>query len=341
MTRIARILHISDLHFVKELTQEGRAFSRLRAQSHSFYKIEHLAAHIREMENVQGPFDLVLATGDLSTNGLCGSLATVLEYLDKDTLYRGSPARLMTKGLRAGEGRRLLLPGNHDRFTRDWIPIQRQSDKFEKVLKTPNRYPYVVGFRPRGLADARNIPALLFFVFDSTPSVAARMWPAKRIARGRIENEECRWIVDTALALRENGRVESIDGTPIRIDFDNCVRIAVLHHHPFDEGFTSLMENNAKFVEYCFRGGIDVVLFGHDHKEFYKARFSDQPLDVPSTGSPIHWITFLCCPSASEYSSDNGFYTLDVSDTGYTFQLYKWQQSQFVGDDPVSVRFSR
>jgi len=33
---------------------------------------------------------------------------------------------------------------------------------------------------------------------------------------------------------------------------------------------------------------------------------------------------FFCCPSASEYSSENGFYTFEFDESSIQFCFYKW-----------------
>jgi hypothetical protein len=114
-------------------------------------------------------------------------------------------------------------------------------------------------------------------------------------------------------------------GNQLVVNYSNCVRIALLHHHPFDRRSTTLMENNEAFVHYCVRAGMHLVLFGHDHKEFWVPRFGRCDL----TGNANHQTLFFCCPSASEYRSEQGFYSFDLDRVGFNFTFYKWRDRHF------------
>jgi hypothetical protein len=116
---------------------------------------------------------------------------------------------------------------NHDRFARDWIPTQEPGDLFEAALGTPIQYPYVVGYRRPDLSNSPQEPALLLFVFDSTPSMITRMSPLNRIARGCIETAECRWLVDCVKHLETSRVVTGLNGEPVSIDYEQCARVAV------------------------------------------------------------------------------------------------------------------
>jgi hypothetical protein len=79
------------------------------------------------------------------------------------------------------------------------------------------------------------VPAILFFVFDSTPSVFANLRFWQKTAGGRLEHGELDALFDAARHISENGVVNSIDGGTLNVRYSNCVRAAVLHHHPLDE----------------------------------------------------------------------------------------------------------
>jgi 3',5'-cyclic AMP phosphodiesterase CpdA len=75
-----------------------------------------LARKIREIERHQGKFDLLLATGDLVTDGSSEAFGWCLDYLQNDEVRGGDASRAATRGLGFDPDRRILLPGNHDRF---------------------------------------------------------------------------------------------------------------------------------------------------------------------------------------------------------------------------------
>jgi 3',5'-cyclic AMP phosphodiesterase CpdA len=333
MERIAKLVQASDFHFVPRLTHEKRAFyeRHLRAGCHSFSKLVGLAREVDALQFQDGKYDALLMTGDLSTDGSPDSFTTGLSYIQGKVLAAGRPALALTLGLDATPNRRLLLPGNHDRWDRSWFGFQRQGAVFENVLKLdlprPN-YPYVKGLRSENLPNASEQPAVLFFVFDSTPGVLARFWPWDRLARGRIDEGARDHFFKIARDINQagsSGVVSDFLGNPLNVTYSNCVRIALLHHHPFDRRSTTLMENNEEFVDVCVRAGMHLVLFGHDHKEFWVPKHGRSVI----TGDNNHQTIFFCCPSASEYRSEQGFYSFDLDCGGFRFTFYKWKDRQF------------
>jgi 3',5'-cyclic AMP phosphodiesterase CpdA len=81
------------------------------------------------VERADGEFDLMLATGDLSTDGSHKSIMNALDFMREGELRDGG-SRAVTRGLNAGKTRRILLPGNHDRFTRAWVGFQKPGTFF-------------------------------------------------------------------------------------------------------------------------------------------------------------------------------------------------------------------
>src|SRR5437867_11482140 len=101
MSDIATVLHISDLHFVEDLETEGRRW-RTRAflaKSHSFGKLRALNKALYELEKAGRMYDLVLATGDLTTDGSKEAFRTALEFIEQAKISRGDLARLVAYGL--------------------------------------------------------------------------------------------------------------------------------------------------------------------------------------------------------------------------------------------------
>lgn len=325
MSGFARVIHLSDFHFGRKLNQNGRAFHQevflfAKAKPHAYDKLTSLGRKVHEIQLQQGEFDVLLGTGDLSTDGSETALKLCLSFI-QDRLV-GDEMRSELRGLGVNAERRILVPGNHDRFDRAWIGFQKPGKAFETLLETRTPYPYVVGCRRSGTPNVPENPAVLFFVFDSTPSRHANLSPWNRIARGRLSDGDCESFVEKVQELTPSGIVAALDGSELNVNYANCVRIAVLHHHPLDDNSTTLMENSELFMKNCVKLGMHLVLFGHDHREFWHLRegFAQPTNDLG------HHTLFFCCPSASEYSSKNGFYTFDLDTTGFLFDFYKWDE---------------
>ncbi len=345
MPRYATLLQFSDLHVVRHLTIDPRGWSAqaiyaLKAKPHSFPRLDAFSASVTTLKAAR-PIDVMVGTGDLTTSGDEPALDTVRRFIDDAKVYQGSAGRFAVDGLdRKGAGR-LLLPGNHDRYNRSWLPGQTHSDRFERVLNTPKQYPYVVGFSPQVPGG----PTFLFFVFDSTPSMSVtysllqpfmprRFKPWQITARGRIDDSECRELIRLSQDVSRSGTVTGLHGETLHVDFDRAVRVAVLHHHPFDDNPTTLMENSELFLDSCVEAGIDIVLFGHDHRAFF--RF----ITVPAGRMYL-----FCCPSTTEYSAQNGFYVFDFyrdgGTVGFNFELHEWNGTAFARTEHHYERLAR
>jgi hypothetical protein len=314
MTEFATLLQLSDFHFSPNLTQEGRAWYKepflfAKAKPHDINKLRSLSRAIQKTK----PIDVLLATGDLSTDGSPLSLANCLEFIGTTTeITRGERNTPVVTGLGVDASRRILLPGNHDRFDRSWVGFQTLGAAFERRMQTLTKNPYVVGYRRPGVDNSPDEPALLIFVFDSTPAgLFGFTWPWHNIARGRLEGGVNDRFLRKAREIAEKNKVSAIDGTILDVRYSNCVRVAALHHHPIDDNPNTLMENSKEFIDCCLQTGMHVVLFGHKHLEFWGTCFGKSEI----TGTRRHKMTLFCCPSASEYSSESGFFLFDFSKT--------------------------
>jgi len=347
MTRIATLLHISDLHFTQNLTEKGRQHwvKMCGVKSHAFGKIDALSKKVDELRSIgKGP-DIILATGDISTDGSEEALSTALEFIESDAVYRSTPKRLATKGLGASKTQRIVIPGNHDRYAGSWLPLQKPSALLEKVFGTPDKYPYAVGYRRAEAMSDPQEPAIIFFVFDSTASELASFTksytPWYRIARGRVEDAECGWLIEKSNEIAQKGQVQGLDGNLIPVNYGNTIRIAVLHHHPVDvpgkkpNDVLTLMENNKSFVNACYEAGVDLILFGHQHVAYRNLVHS-------AHHSQAHPIFFFCCPSTSEFSErDSGFYLIHFDTEGFNLSPYIWTGRSFYEDDPTAYSYQR
>jgi 3',5'-cyclic AMP phosphodiesterase CpdA len=320
--------------------EEGRSLAIKGPKTHAYAKIDALSAAVFEIEEVRNkPIDIVVVTGDVTTDGSKESLETALEFIQHDDIYRYLPARRVLRGLGADLSSRIIVPGNHDRYSgRLWpIPQQTPGQSLEEVFESPTHYPYAQGFSFASsdeLDGDQNEKAIIFFVFDSTMVQPDRRDFYNKIARGRIELGECNRLRELATEIRKTQVVPASDGTALSVDYDKATKIVVLHHHPIlpdpitDGRLTlitrirrklqsklTLMENSDEFVQACCDAKVDFVLFGHQHKEYETAR---------EAGG--HIVRFHCCPSTSEFSeTQNGFNVIDIHSEGrYDNEFHRW-----------------
>ncbi|MBD0369707.1 MAG: metallophosphoesterase [Pyrinomonadaceae bacterium] len=346
------LAQISDLHFIGKLTEKGRThyLKQFGTKSHAFNKVDALSRAFRLIQHPRWgkPIEVLMATGDISTDGSTKALYTALTFIECQAItdVNGKP---LATGLNKQHHQRLVLPGNHDRYTATWLPKQVSSKELENIFSTPVKYPYVRGYRPSGSTN-KSDPTLLFIVFDSTldPTDPAFAW--NRVARGRVEETECQGMLDALNNIKSTREVESIDGGKLEVNYDKTFRIVLLHHHPKRHGrglraavkhATSKMENARLFIRYCFDAHIDLILFGHQHKEYYDII---SPTATPDWSPPsdAHDIYYFCCLSTSEYSeTDNGFYLIDFYKNEFRVTPYHWTGASFIDQAFISRPYTR
>nr|QEO74111.1 hypothetical protein [uncultured bacterium] len=364
-----RLLHVSDFHLVEDIREPGSTKWRpLGAPTHSYETVRNLARVVR---NLNPDYDLVLATGDLTTDGSREAFETARQFIQSGSLSGGKSMRIATFGLSAGVGRRILLPGNHDRFGNELLAGQRSSSVFEEMLDTHKGYPYVVGFRPPNW-DSTAL-TILFFVFDSNlhevPAFTDAPGRLHSIAQGIVELEEIDSGFDElAKKVAVSGQVEGLRGEMLKIDIGNTIRVAVLHHHPFisaeeerearknlsiwrnpvksfkqargkyDASLVA-MRNSEAFLRGCFRAGIQLILFGHQHDPYYRpvCRVDGANKMITHFGEMPSVIHGFCCASALEHTEqENGFYVLDFFENRqlvvdfYSSKRSKGQSGEFL-----------
>ena len=182
-----RLVHISDLHFVANPFERGSKF-RARswlAKSHSGDKASLLAESLLTL----GEVDVLLATGDLTTDGSAEALQTVRAYL-RETKLAGTANRRQTYPITAlGSVARttLVVPGNHDRFGGSRMPTQRDSFGFNDIFGEDDLYPHV-----EYVGDYKRRPVVIFLVNSvPMPDLVEQftiMRRPMRIAGGKVTN---------------------------------------------------------------------------------------------------------------------------------------------------------
>jgi 3',5'-cyclic AMP phosphodiesterase CpdA len=347
-----RLLHISDLHLVEDITELGRSMRRpFGAATHNFNTARHLGLAV---SGLKPAFDMVLATGDLTTDGRRASFETLLHYIQGGSVTGENPMRIAAFGLNAKKSRRLLIPGNHDRYEGAAVTGQRLSVLFEEVLGTPVNYPYVVGYRPPAKEEEKDSLTLLFFVFDSSlpegrESSDVEGW-ARAISRGYIGKEEvAKAFTELAKKVATQGNVLGLNREVLDLNPEHTIRIATLHHHPVVtakadverahreqslwrrfsrdplgelrlvkksiESSLMMMDGADEFLRGCFDAGIQLLLFGHQHLPYHRLIVPEDRRVVASPFGDANAIHAFCCPSTMEYSApNNGFYVFDFFD---------------------------
>lgn len=354
MADIASLLYVSDLHFFQQLSFKGGrnwALKNFAVKSHSVAKARVFARKIYTHRVSAGNEDILIATGDISTDGTSRSLEIAREFIEKSSIYEHG--RLVSGGLAAHRGQRIIVAGNHDRYGDWFLPYESQTNRnLESVFHIRDQYPYVVGFRrPAQRADA-NLPTILFYVFDSTVTgdIARSLNPQKRIARGIVTYQDCEWLESMPDILRRAKSVPDLGGETLAIDYENTIRVALLHHHPvikqknsifqfFNKSSWSIMENADRFVDTCFKAEVDLVLFGHEHENHNEPQ---QREIIETNGTRVHSIRFVCCPSTTEYSEKkNGYYTIDFNANEYHMTLNEWNGTAFVKSRDYNQPYNR
>lgn len=343
MAEISSLLQVSDLHLYKKITFEGGRHWGLRAfgvKGHRHTKLFAFGKTILQDRLANNVEDIIIATGDISTDGTVVGLKLAKSFFDRSMIHENG--RLACYGLGRPNQRRLIIPGNHDRYGDYFLPYESATNRsLEEIFELRDEYPYAVGYRREETRGNHRAPTLLFFVFDSTLTreAAESPNPIRRVARGLVTPEDCDWLRNIGKLLRSQDYVPDFGGQHLQFQYENTIRIALLHHHPvrkkkrglsqlFDNNSWSIMENASAFVDACFNAEIDLVLFGHEHENYNE---QEQREITDSKGvRRAHTIRFVCCPSTAEYSEPKtGFYRIDFDAAEYRMTHHEWQGTAY------------
>lgn|GEM_PF-2173514 len=340
MTPAIRLFHISDLHIIEDLFTSGGMF-RARskgAKSHSKKRAGQLATTIKMLRQDS---DVLIVSGDLTTDGSPGAIESAEDYLSSASIKE--PGGGWLAGLDWPLGRRVIIPGNHDRYGGSIVPGQRPSDAFETQLGLPNSYPYTRVLVQPAVPDV----AVAIFVIDSCPPRETqrqyRRWRPGLIAGGYVPPDASADLVAQATALDRERTGVGVDGAKISVRDRDVVRIAVVHHHAVDNPahkrtmfkrakhwvFPERMAGSNEFIAACVQAGIQLVLFGHKHECFLVPVPTEQLTERSNyqqyafEAAPHVW--FACCPSTTQYKTSNapGFFEIEVSSQEIVLKLYE------------------
>jgi hypothetical protein len=354
-----RLLHVSDLHIVDDIASKGgREKIPFGVPTHSVDRASTVATAVR---GLTPRYDLLIATGDLTAGGGRASFETVLQYLQQGAVTGENPMRIATQGLSATPSQRILLPGNHDRYANKVVLGQRLNSLFEDVLQTHRGYPYWVGYRPHREVDNPKALTLLFVVFDSTlpegrEGIAPNDW-AGAVAQGEVRAAELDEALELLNGLLEpdEKKIARLGGGEMTFDPANTIRIALLHHHPVEKAVLPPETDVAKrsvfetvgdflasplraksklekrlmamsgsdvFLRGCFRCGVQLVLFGHQHYPYQRLiRFTGANDFKSPFGVSRPYIRAFCCPTTLQYDAPAyGFYVFDFP----TASAFEW-----------------
>ncbi|MEM9655613.1 MAG: metallophosphoesterase [Actinomycetota bacterium] len=346
------LVHISDLHLVEDLYTTGGTFkSRSKgAKSHSRGIIAALSSTLGSFRERDS---LLIVSGDVTTDGASGSLRSAKAYLDQ-TQYSTPDRQYPIPCLGWPQDRRIVVPGNHDRYDGRWFPRQVESVAFEAALELPSYYPFVRVHVP---PDDPTF-AVAFFVLNSVPSgdIQERYPRHKRpgvIAGGYVPDAMRSQLVLQSEGLSDTGRAIDLGGQEVNISGRTLVKVAIVHHHPVPNPNTDTRAwrhpvrtlKNAVFAETIAEGeallkalwfaGVQLVLFGHKHQAFQSYIdvhpndfYADRNVDMPDWNR----MWFACCPSTSQYDQAKpGFYAIEVGKTCARLRQFSLQSR----DDPV------
>lgn len=312
---IATIVHISDLHFRNKFTTDESRFKKLLANlpllkgtyAHSYQAARSLANRVnkilKDKKQNRVPVGVVF-TGDLTSSGEEGEFQVGTTFL-RGSIWTGTGQ----VGLNLGEDRSEIefnstpvlfsIPGNHDIWKRN------HPDKLAAYL---NFFP---GPFPKIWKIETQSRTIFLHGLDSNQNTLLK----HKLARGRLRHEQ----LDELDNRLEMLRMSQIGKDPIHI---------VFLHHPLivagEKSWDPTMElDDCQIIAKRLKqSGVDLVLSGHVHQEFYVSEEWDMP---------HHAIA----GTATQMFSDRNFLLLDIYDRKICLQVYEYSKEtlQFVPNE--------
>lgn len=340
-----RIVHLSDLHIHEPLSSKGRRLI-LGQKSHVF---NHLAAARRAIlkENVLNPSlqTTYCVTGDITTNASTEAFRLGRSFLRDIEVVSNGVKHTVGLGATSSGYETVVVPGNHDRYWKvqlgyDGVSFEQAfhgligimpgsaDQPFERLPSGAKYMPHIRVVRCGG----SNSVACVFFCIDSNDlTPLEKLNPLTKIACGRVSEESLSWLRSSVSKLNSDNQVVDCFGATESLVECRVLKILVLHHHPIVpegekySGRTVLLNNDAvKSIASIL--GIDMVVFGHEHRAFVSAK-----LDGAMTTSPL----YFCAPSLSVFGAEepNGFALIDVSDRTILWRLFRENDGVFLEAD--------
>lgn len=232
--RLARLLHVSDLHLatstpldVLETTLDWRFPPGLYA----------LALEVAAMAtSMSRHLDAILVTGDLTHHGTWPELAQAAAFVNAEPL----PTRPTLKGAKLETA---LLPGNHDRY------LNARGRPGNRLFDTYFRDHWDA---PRGVQTGELIEDTLAVVCaDFCLPEDTKLGPRKRAGRGRVRPEIIEELTEQTDRVRKTHAVFWASHFPPGDDLPSDL----------------LLEDWELLVKAANDNGVDYILAGHIHEE--------------------------------------------------------------------------
>lgn len=312
---IATVVHISDLHFTDKFRTDESRFKKLLANlpflkgtyAHSYQAARALANRVkkilRDKKQNRVPVCIVF-TGDLTSCGEEGEFDIGNTFL-RSSIWTGTGQ----VGLNLGEDCSEIdfnttpalfsIPGNHDIWKRN------HPDKLAAYL---NFFP---GPFPKTWKIETESRTIFLHGLDSNQNTLLK----HKLARGRLRPEQ----LDELDKRLEMLQMAQIGKDPIHI---------VFLHHPLiaagERSWDPTMElDDCQIIAKRLKQfGVDLVLSGHVHQEFYVSGEWDMP---------HHAIA----GTATQMFSERNFLLLDIYDRKICLQVYEYSKEtlQFVPNE--------
>jgi 3',5'-cyclic AMP phosphodiesterase CpdA len=343
------LVHVSDLHLHPPLTERGRRLKRsLGTRTHSYGLLAAASQAIRQICNSEGPRTTGLAvTGDLTTAGdplafaLARQIVTATDVLENGVSY--------PVGFNGGF-EVFLVPGNHDRFSGNYIARQQSAFEYEfhDVLQTANwrryglhpsvqstasypRLPFVRLLRSQSATSGQSGISVVVIGLDSTELNRAELLdPLGRIARGRVSRRSLQYMQRACDDLQKNRQIQTSDGVEHDLSTDLVWTLVLLHHHPHlppdqRNGALTMLVNAPEVLNTCTQAGVNLLLYGHQHVAFV------DPVTIGSHTGTARQI--LCSATGSTCIFDevrgNSFNVYRFTSNAVDFENWRYDEGLF------------
>lgn len=293
------IVQLSDLHFTPQ-TNPGKD-SNLIA----------LKQDITEKEP-----DIIIVTGDLVENGLPLS-KKILEGRRLDDAFNNVKDFLLSICKECDIKERyglFIVPGNHDYRFLGFKKNQSDPDTFREILGE--------------FVKSRPIPSL-GVVLCSFDSNVTNDWSIN-FSSGFINESELQRFFSDYFNKWKTAKKKSVK--LLIPDFDNLVKLALLHHHPMPIAEAQkrkitqreellLLKNAGIFMKEMARNGIDIILHGHRHYPGYSR-----------AGFPVYpnGLLYIGVLAAGTVGKDDPFFSyniITIDDEGGINAEFRWRHT--------------
>lgn len=267
------ILHISDMHFGRQLQSVNSGLGRLKLgiSEHSYPLCVSLNNEVQKLRRKYSNDLIVAVTGDQTTSSNASAHSVVANFLN-GTQYVSERVQIGLNLKNKGH----IVPGNHDMFLTNPLTQRSRREVYAQ---------YFTSTFPTWKVVAYGTDFATIFCLDSNLVSGFNPFNFRNLNRDGEVGEHQR---SALYALKEYLSAATAPEVPAAYNYDDSFKVVLLHHHlvkPARGNSGSQLRDHLELVQILEAMDIDLVLCGHEHVPFHQKIGKSNQISFSCAGS--------------------------------------------------------